>query len=94
MDAAVARCALSNTTARAVTFRRPGAEWKIASVMSVGVYVGRCTSGSIRAKGAAVRNLGVTRTDQWFTQWLCSREEAADKHPQWARQSITERRNS
>lgn len=31
------------------------------------VYVGCCTSGSIRPKGAAARNLGVTRTDQWFT---------------------------
>lgn len=31
------------------------------------VYVGCCTSGSIRIKGAAASDLGVMRTDQWFT---------------------------
>jgi hypothetical protein len=34
------------------------------------MYVGCCTSGSIRPKGAALRDLGGTRTDRWFIMYF------------------------
>lgn len=71
LDAAVARRALSSTTARAVQHggilggRAPEEDHHRHDWFAM--YVGCCTSGSIRPKGAALRDLGVTRTDQWFT---------------------------
>lgn len=82
IDAAVAHSALSSETARAV---RLGSIPRMTKRLLedhhrhewFDVHVGCCTSGSIRTKRAAMRNFGVTSTDQWFI--TAARSSAAGK---------------